>query len=96
MDGWCWVYLTSDPDSAIRLEAGDAVIIAGGESHIMGTERSKPEDPDLTKFYRPSDRPLPFVFSELGGQGDPLISCAATSDARRSRRSRPGAARVSQ
>src|SRR5262249_25612059 len=72
MDGWCWVYLTSDPDSAIRLEAGDAVIIAGGESHTMGTERSKPEDPDLTKFYRPSDRPLPFVFSELGGQGDPV------------------------
>jgi AraC-like DNA-binding protein len=72
MDGWCWVYLSDQPDSAIRLETGDAVIIAGGESHIMGTERTKPEEPDLGKFYRPGDRPLPFVFNELGGQGDPF------------------------
>ena len=70
MDGWCWAYLTDEPDSAIRLKSGDAVIIVGGESHIMGTERSKPEDPDLSKFYRPKDRSLPFVFSELGGSGD--------------------------
>jgi hypothetical protein len=65
MDGWCWVYLTNEPDSAVRMNAGDAVIIVGGDSHIMGTNRSRPEDPNLSIFYRPKDRPLPFVFNEL-------------------------------
>lgn len=72
MEGWCWVYLSEEPNSAIRLESGDAVIIAGGDSHIMGTERGKPDEPDLGKFYRPNDRPLPFVFNELSGNGDPF------------------------
>jgi AraC-like DNA-binding protein len=72
MEGRCWVYLTDEPDSAVRLETGDAVIIVGGENHVMGSERSKPDDPDLSKYYRPNDRPLPFVLSELGGRGDPI------------------------
>jgi AraC-like DNA-binding protein len=72
MDGWCWVYLTNEPDSAVRMNAGDAVIIVGGDSHIMGTNRSRPEDPNLSIFYRPKDHPLPFVFNELGGSGEPV------------------------
>ena len=72
MDGCCWVHLTDDPGSAVHLDTGDAVIIVNGDSHAMGSERGKPDEPDLSKYYRPHDRPLPFVLSELGGSGDPI------------------------
>ena len=45
MDGWCRVYLTDNTDSAVRPEAGDALIIAGGESHIMGTRTQSNRTP---------------------------------------------------
>jgi len=70
LDGSCWVHITDKPDTAVRMEAGDAVIIAGGDAHIMGTERGKAAPPDLSIYYRPQDRPLPFVLSELGGRGE--------------------------
>lgn len=69
MAGWCWAYLADEPESAVRLQEGDALIVVGGDSHIMGTERTKPEPADIAMFCRPHDRPLPFVFNELGGQG---------------------------
>jgi AraC-like DNA-binding protein len=72
MDGWCWAYLTDEPQSAVHMKAGDALIVVGGDSHIMGTERTKPDPANLGIFYRPNDRALPFVFNELGGQGEPV------------------------
>jgi AraC-like DNA-binding protein len=69
-DGRCWAFITDEPEAAVHLEAGDAIIVVGGESHILGTERVKPDDPNLSIYYRPQDRPLPFVFKELGGGGE--------------------------
>jgi AraC-like DNA-binding protein len=72
LDGWCWAYLSGAPEAAVRLEAGDAVIIARGDSHAMGTERGKSELPDLSRYYRPQVRALPFVFDKVGGSGEPV------------------------
>lgn len=71
LGGSCWVEIANDPATSIRLASGDAVIIAGGESHVLGTERGKRVPPDLGVYYRPKDQALPFVFNEFGGSGEP-------------------------
>ena len=70
LDGWCWAQLADESQPPVRLESGDAVIFPEGEGHYMGTERGKRAEPDMGLYYRPNDRALPFVLSELGGEGD--------------------------
>lgn len=70
LDGACWAQLGDESQPAIRLEAGDAVIFAHGDGHFMSTERGKRSTADLGLYYRPNDRALPFVLSELGGTGE--------------------------
>jgi AraC-like DNA-binding protein len=71
LGGRCWIEVADDPASTVRLAAGDAVIIVGGESHVLGTERGKRAPPDLGLYHRPRDQALPFVFNEYGGSGEP-------------------------
>jgi AraC-like DNA-binding protein len=70
LDGWCWAQLADESQPPVRLESGDAVIFPEGEGHYMGTELGKRAEPDMGLYYRPNDRVLPFVLSELGGDGD--------------------------
>lgn len=69
LDGWCWAQLADESQPAVRLEGGDAVIFVRGDGHFMTTEAGKRSAPDLSLYYRPTDRPLPFVFKEFGGSG---------------------------
>jgi AraC-like DNA-binding protein len=71
LDGWCWAQLADESEPAVRMEADEAVIVVGGEAHFMGTERGKRSVPDLDLYYRPRDRPLPFILREVGGTGEP-------------------------
>ncbi|MFP3942889.1 MAG: cupin domain-containing protein [Alphaproteobacteria bacterium] len=71
LDGWCWAQLADESEPPVRMEAGDAVIFAAGESHFMTTERGMRAEPDMSLYYRPKDRPLPFILNELGGSGAP-------------------------
>jgi len=70
LDDWCWARVADDSLPAIRLEAGDAILFVNGDAHYMTTEPGKRASPDLNLYYRPKDRPLPFVLRELGGQGE--------------------------
>ncbi len=70
MDGWCWAQLADESQPEVRLEQGDAVIFVRGDAHFMSTERGKRAAPDLSLYYRPHDRPLPFIFNEFGGSGE--------------------------
>jgi AraC-like DNA-binding protein len=70
LDGQCWAQLTEDADSAVRMEAGDVIIFVGGDGHVMGTERGKRADVDFSLYRRLKDRPLPFVLSDSGGDGE--------------------------
>jgi AraC-like DNA-binding protein len=36
----------------------------------MSSERGIRSEPDLALYYRPDDKPLPFVLTELGGEGE--------------------------
>lgn len=69
LDGWCWVQLADMSDPVLKLEAGDAVIIPGGEAHVMSTQKGMRASPDMQLYRRPTDRPLPFQITEFGGQG---------------------------
>ncbi len=69
LEGQCWAQVADESDPPVRLEAGDAVIFAGGDGHYMGTEVGKRSKPDMGVYYRPNDRALPFVLRE-GGDGE--------------------------
>jgi AraC-like DNA-binding protein len=71
LDGWCWAQLADESEPAVRMEQGDAVIFVGGESHFMCTDPGMRASPDLSLYYRPQDRPLPFTLNEFGGSGEP-------------------------
>lgn len=70
MSGGCWVQLADESQPAIRLEAGDAVIFAGGDGHVMASEPGKRSVPNLDLYRQPKIDALPFTLSELGGQGE--------------------------
>jgi AraC-like DNA-binding protein len=71
LDGWCWAQFADESEEPVRISAGDAVIYSEGEGHYMGTERGKRASLVLDRYYRPNDRPLPFVIDEYGGDGEP-------------------------
>jgi AraC-like DNA-binding protein len=70
MDGWCWAQLADESQPEVRLEAGDAVVFVRGDAHFMSTEPGERAAPDFSMYYRPNDRPLPFIFNEFGGSGE--------------------------
>ena len=84
LDGECWAQLADESLPPIKLSAGDAVLFAGGDPHVMATERGTRSTPNMELYYRPKDRPLPFVLRELGGTGQSsLFVCGYLgSDAR--------------
>jgi AraC-like DNA-binding protein len=69
LEGSCWAQISEEPNSAVRLETGDAVIVVGGDSHVLSSERGMRASPNLKLYYRPKDQALPFVFDEFGGAG---------------------------
>jgi AraC-like DNA-binding protein len=71
LEGQCWAQLGDQPESAARMGAGDAVIFPRGDRHVLGSERGARAEPNMNMYYRPNDRPLPFVLKEFGGTGDP-------------------------
>lgn len=75
LDGRCWAELAGERHSAVLMEAGDAVIFPRGDHHVMASEPGQRAAPDLSVYYRPMDRPLPFVWN-LGGNGEPCrLAC---------------------
>jgi AraC-like DNA-binding protein len=75
LDGQCWAELAGEQQSAVRMEAGDAVIFPRGDHHVMASEPGQRAVPDLSAYFRPHDRPLPFVWN-VGGNGEPCrLAC---------------------
>jgi AraC-like DNA-binding protein len=77
MDGNAWAQIIDEPQTALHLEAGDAVIVPRGHSHSLSSERDDRAEPDLSMYRRAPLDTLPFVFNQFGGQGDKArIICA--------------------
>jgi AraC-like DNA-binding protein len=68
LTGSCWVELP-DVMPAIRLNAGNLVVIPMGDEHILSSARGMRGETPLDTFKRPRDRPLPvpFVLNQGGG-----------------------------
>jgi AraC-like DNA-binding protein len=71
LDGHCWAALDGDRANAIRLGPGEAVVVPGGDRHVMASSPELRAEPALGLYRRPSDRPLPYVFRDFGGAGAP-------------------------
>lgn len=70
IEGSGWAQLADASRPAVRLEVGDAVILAHGDGHFLASELGQRSTPDLNLYYRPKDRALPFVLREVGGTGE--------------------------
>ena len=69
LDGEGWAQLADESEPPIKVVSGDAVLFPGGDPHYMASELGKRSTPYLPMFYRPTDRALPFVMREFGGDG---------------------------
>lgn len=70
LDGRGWAQLADSSRPAICLDAGDAVIIAGGHGHSISSEPGRHAVPALELYRRPTKGTLPFVLHEFGGRGE--------------------------
>ena len=70
LEGRAWAQLADASQSPVRLDAGDAVIVAHGDGHSLSSEPGKHVSPNLDLYRRPKNDVLPFVLNEFGGQGE--------------------------
>ena len=59
--GSCWVETADDPESSVRLDAGEIVIFPSGEANVLASAPGMRGQPDLPLYYRPLSEALPFV-----------------------------------
>jgi AraC-like DNA-binding protein len=67
LSGGCWAWLKDDPDPDLRMEEGDVLLLPKPSRHGMASERGLAGKLDLAIYYRPKDRPLPFLLQPDGG-----------------------------
>jgi AraC-like DNA-binding protein len=67
LSGSCWAELTDRSVPAMQLSAGDVIILPGGVRHSLCSAPGMRAEPNLLIYYRPTDRPLPFVMQSGGG-----------------------------
>ena len=73
LEGHCWAQLADDPATARAARApATRWSSPGGERHVMSSGRDmRAEPPPMEIYRRPGDQPLPYVFSDFGGAGEP-------------------------
>ena len=70
LDGTCWCSL--DGEAPIKLEAGDIVLLAQGDTHVLSTEVGMRNPPNMGMYRQPEDGRLPSrisVGAETGQHG---------------------------
>lgn len=60
MQGSCWAEAIGGPTAPVHLQAGEIVLYPMGDANILASAPGMRGQPDLTQFYRPPDRQLPF------------------------------------
>jgi len=68
--GDCWAELEDGSKPPLHLEAGDIIVLPMGDAHVFCSAPGMRAPPDLGLYYRPKDRPLPFVIGQGRGGGD--------------------------
>lgn len=68
--GGCWAELEDGSVPPVSLAAGDLVVVAMGDQHVLCSAPGMRASADLDLYYRPTDRVLPFRLGPLGGGGE--------------------------
>jgi AraC-like DNA-binding protein len=71
LEGTCWAQLSDRSEPPVLLESGSGVLFVRGDPHSMSSQQGQGTEPDLSMYYKPKDKTLPFVFNEFGGDGEP-------------------------
>ncbi|MFO1144934.1 MAG: AraC family transcriptional regulator [Amaricoccus sp.] len=69
LEGHCWAALPDDPSSAVSLGPGDAIVVPGGDRHVMSSAPGMRAEPVMDIYRQPGAQTLPFVFKDFGGSG---------------------------
>ena len=76
LDGQCWATLADDPASAIRVGPGEAVVVPGGDRHVMSSAPGMRAEPAMDIYRHPGREALPYAFADFGGGGEPTrLAC---------------------
>jgi AraC-like DNA-binding protein len=68
LEGSCWATLEGEP--AIRLAAGDIIVLPHGDAHALASEPGVRGTPERTMYRRPADGQLPVAIS-VGADAGP-------------------------
>lgn len=69
MSGSCWVQPVDRSSPPMLVGPGDVILFPRGNSHLLGSEPGSRTEPDMSLYYRPTDRQLPFLLTDMGGAG---------------------------
>lgn len=77
LEGSVWTYLDDADYEPMHLRSGDVIITSlGSRPHFMGSEPGLSSEVNLDLYNYPRDVPLPYVYRQLGGDGEPAhIAC---------------------
>ena len=67
LSGSCWAELPDDGLPPLPLGPGDVIILPTGARHITSSAPGLYVEPNLARYHRPADHPLPFVLHKDGG-----------------------------
>jgi AraC-like DNA-binding protein len=68
LEGSCWAELPDDDGlPAVRLAEGDVIVLPTGARHLTASSPGLYVEPNLARYHRPADHPLPFVLHKDGG-----------------------------
>jgi AraC-like DNA-binding protein len=70
IEGGCWVELEDGSAPAFRAGVGDIVMAPMADPHVLCSKPGMRAAPNMSMYYRPTDRQLPFVIDQLGGGGE--------------------------
>jgi AraC-like DNA-binding protein len=76
LQGGAWAQVVEGVSEPLRLEAGEAVIVAGGQEHVMSSEPGMRAAPRFDLYRRREDQRLPYAVVAGGDTGpETRLSC---------------------
>ena len=67
ISGSCWAAMSDGSMPALHLNTGDVVVFPAGDPNVLSSLPGERGETDLTMYYRPADRTLPFILKHGGG-----------------------------
>lgn len=68
--GTCWVELLDGSLPPIHLDTGDILVVPEADAHVLCSSPGMRAPPNTSLYYRPTDRPLPFLIGPGAGGGE--------------------------